>query len=538
MKKLLIYTLLFPMAVSSLNGQAEKEINAEMKHVTVFPDRAQVNHETNISLQAGKTILKLASLSPYIDAQGIQVKGIGEFTILSINFQNNYLLNLEDSPEIKTLRGQLESLQMKVEDENAAIALLKEKEAFLVANRAALVAKESAATADQMRSLLELYTSNMDQVITSTVKKNRLIKDYEKQIAAIQKQLSEKLSDRNRPSGEILITVSADKPVNGKLNISYVTMNAGWYPSYDVRVTDIKNPVTIYYKANVYQSTGVSWKDVTLSFSTATPWVTGDIPVIYPWFIDYYQVMPYMRARATGRVVMQDEAVMEVAESLSMNKAVVAEATPVMVTKQTGQTSVTFDISTPYTIMPNGKIQTVEIQRPTVPADYKYVAVPKLSQYAYLTTNIVDWGHLSLQPGEASLYFENTFVGKTNLDVNQLKDTLTISLGTDNGILVKREKRKDFTSKRTIGANKTETYSFLLTVRNNKSSEIKISIQDQIPLSSNSGITVESIELSGGRHNTETGVITWDLDIKPAETKTLILSYSVKYPKDKTIILE
>ena len=109
------------------------------------------------------------------------------------------------------------------------------------------------------------------------------------------------------------------------------------------------------------------------------------------------------------------------------------------------------------------KIQTVEIQRLTAPADYKYVTLPKLSPLAYLTANITDWAKLSLQSGEATLYFENSFVGKSNLNVNQLTDTLTISLGTDNSILVKREKRKDFTSKKVIGANKTETYSFLLT---------------------------------------------------------------------------
>ena len=74
----------------------------------------------------------------------------------------------------------------------------------------------------------------------------------------------------------------------------------------------------------------------------------------------------------------------------------------------------------------------------------------------------------SLQSGEATLYFENTFVGKSYLNVNQLTDTLTLSLGTDNSILVKREKRKDFTSRRVLGTNKTETYSFLITIRNNK----------------------------------------------------------------------
>jgi uncharacterized protein (TIGR02231 family) len=183
-------------------------------------------------------------------------------------------------------------------------------------------------------------------------------------------------------------------------------------------------------------------------------------------------------------------------------------------------------------------MQTIEIQRTATPAEYKYVTVPKLSQLAYLTANITDWAKQSLQSGEATLYFENTFVGKSSLNVNQLTDTLILSLGTDNSILVKREKRQDYTSKKVIGTNKTETYSFLITIRNNKSNAIKITLNDQIPISSNSGITVEPVELSGGKLNQQTGEIKWDLEIKPQETRQIILTYSVKYPKDKNVILE
>jgi uncharacterized protein (TIGR02231 family) len=142
------------------------------------------------------------------------------------------------------------------------------------------------------------------------------------------------------------------------------------------------------------------------------------------------------------------------------------EAASVSVQKQVGETTITFDIAVPYTVPSDGKIQMVEIQRISAPADYKYVTMPKLSSLAYLTANITDWAKLSLQTGEATLYFENSFVGKSTLNVNQLKDTLTISLGTDNSILVKREKRKDFTSRKVIGANRTDTFSFLLTIRN------------------------------------------------------------------------
>jgi uncharacterized protein (TIGR02231 family) len=539
MKNILLAFILVISCYLNSYAETEKDIKAGIKHVIVYPDRAQVSHETSVDLAAGKSILKLGGLSPYIDAQSLQVKGFGDFIILSVNHQNNYLENLEDLPEVKSIRSQIEALQLKIEDEKAAISVLKEKEAFLIANRAILV-KETTFSLEQLKSVMDLYTNNMDQVTSSVLKKNRLVKDYEKQIAALQKQVADRFGKQQLPSGEISVSVSSEKPVTGRLTFSYVVGNAGWYPSYDIRVDDISKPVTLFYKANVFQNTGVTWKDVKMSFSNATPWVSGDIPELGPWFIDYYVPVPSPRIRGLAGVSNQKsaEAVSEMVVTDSKMEMNEMEAAPMAVEKQVGETTVTFDITAPYTLQSDGKMQTIEIQRTTTPAEYKYVAIPKLSASAYLTGNITDWAKQNLIGGEATLYFENTFVGKSFLNVNQLKDTLTVSLGTDNSILVKREKRQDFTSKRVLGSNKTETYSFLLTVRNNKSTPVRITVNDQIPVSSNSGIEVDAVELSGGKHNSQTGEIRWNLEIKPQETRQLIMTYSVKYPKDKTVILE
>ena len=537
MRNLLLIPIIIAGSSFSLSAQGEKDIKAPILHVTVYPDRAQVSHEAAVDIPEGSTLLKLSGLSPYIDAQSIQVKGKGDFTIMAVNQQNNFLQNLEEIPEVKSIRSQIETLQTKVEDEKAALNVLKEKEAFLIANRPILV-KETTFSLEQFKSVMDLYTNSMDQVSTTTLKKNRLIKEYEKQIAALQQQISDKFG-KQLPSGEISVTVSSAKPVTGTLSFSYVVTNAGWYPSYDIRVEDITKPVTLFYKANVFQSTGVSWKDVKLSFSNATPWVAGNVPVLNPWFIDFYTPRPPVTLRGVAYGVQKKAA--PNAEAVMAEKGeenVAAEAAPIAVEKNIGETTVTFDVSVPYSIQSDGKVQTIEIQRTTSPADYKYVTVPKLSPLAYLTGNITDWAQQSLISGEATLYFENTFVGKSFLNVNQLTDTLSISLGNDNSIIVKREKRKDFTSRKVIGSNKTETYSFLITVRNNKKNNIQITVNDQLPVSSNSSIEVNPVELTGGKYNSQTGEVRWDLNVKPAESQQLVMTYSVKYPKDKTIILE
>ena len=98
----------------------------------------------------------------------------------------------------------------------------------------------------------------------------------------------------------------------------------------------------------------------------------------------------------------------------------------VPVEKKIGETTVTFDVSVPCSVPSDGKLQTVEIQRLTAPAEYKYVTTPKLSQLPTLRQISRDWAKLNLQSGEATLYFENSFVGKSNVNVRQLTDTLHI----------------------------------------------------------------------------------------------------------------
>ena len=168
-------------------------------------------------------------------------------------------------------------------------------------------------------------------------------------------------------------------------------------------------------------------------------------------------------------------------------------------------------------------------------ADYLYSVAPKLDPDAFLLARATGWEEFNLLPGEANIFFEGTFVAKTFIDPNSVKDTLAISLGRDKRVVVKREKLKDFTSKKFIGANKREAYAYEIAVRNTKSEPIKILIEDQVPVSQNSQIEVTVTDIAGAKYNKETGKLQWEQMIQPnASTKT-VYKFEVKYPKDKII---
>ncbi len=202
------------------------------------------------------------------------------------------------------------------------------------------------------------------------------------------------------------------------------------------------------------------------------------------------------------------------------------------------QTTVEFEIKTPYTVYSDNKSYAIDMDSYSLTSDYQYYSVPKLDKDAFLIANIIDWEKYNLLEGEANIFFEDTYVGKTLLDVRYASDTLQISLGRDKNVSVNREKLKDYTTKQFIGTKKEETRAWNLTVRNNKSQKIKMVLLDQVPVPTLEEIELSVHEISGAKRNPETGVIKWEFTLEPNNKKVLELKYSVKYPKNRNLVIE
>lgn len=201
-------------------------------------------------------------------------------------------------------------------------------------------------------------------------------------------------------------------------------------------------------------------------------------------------------------------------------------------------TTFNYKIKVPVSIKSDGKTQTVDVQSFDLPADYQYYAVPKLDNDAFLVGRVTDWETFGLLSAEASLFFEGTYLGKSFLDFESTEDTLSISLGRDKNILVERTKMKDFTKRRFLASKREDSRSFEITIVNKKPQAIKIRIEDQFPISENKSIEIKQTESTGASVNEDTGITTWDLNLNSQERKKLKLNYSVKYPKNKRVILE
>lgn len=599
MKKTATALVIVMIAFQSFStAQTEKEVKSKITNVTVYSSGAQVERSAAFDLQQGKSILSFKNLSPYISKESIRVDGDGNYTILNVQLQNDYLNQLEKTKEINDLNTGIQQFQDKIEDEATWIKILNEKLEFLKANKT-IAGKDQAVNPEVFKSLNQIYGENFEKYTLEVLKRNRIIKDYSKETEKLQNQLSTLNSKSELPSGTITIMVDAKKAQNSSIKLDYLVDNASWYPSYDIRFLDVNKPLTVSFKANISQNTGVDWKNVDLKLATAKTNISAQIPYLNANYLQFYypsysnnmlqgkvsgvqlsnSVVPSasseMKIRGITSIngndaplyvvdgvpqsdisslnpdviesvnVLKDAASTAIYGSRGSNGVVIITTkqdydksdVPLTVTAK-NETSNEYIVDSQQSVNSDNKLNSITFRESQLNATYEYQSIPKLSKNVYLIAKINDWYKADLMDGEANIYLENSYVGKSRINTQQFSDTLDISFGIDNNISVNREKIKEFSQSEFIGSNKKATYAWKLTMRNNKPYAIKAKLIDQVPVSSNKEIQVEALELSGGVMNENTGKVSWSIELKPNETKQVVLKYSVKSPKDKTVLVD
>lgn len=620
MKRLLM--LFFVMYTLQLLSQEipVKEIKSEVNEVTVFFENAQITRKKTIDLVPGTALLKFVNLSPFIEAKSIQVKANGEVTVLSVNHQQNYLDKLEKSAEFISLENKLQEIDRKITLENTYLSILKEELAFLQENRA-IGGKNQELNVANLKETALFYSTKLTALKLKEIELNKSLTDLFNQKKAIENQLKTISSKKEWGAGEILVKINTKKNTKVQFELSYVVQNAGWFPSYDIRVKNINEPVEVIYKATVKQDTKEDWNTIKLKLSSANPTISGVAPELKPYFLNYNSVPPtygksinFVRGKVFDEsgplpgvsVIVKGTTIKTTTNmegnytitvpnnanqlefsfvgmetqthtinseilnvklndaSLTLDQVVItsyetrknldkalqgkvagtevkmrgSNSIGIDMRKVENQTTVNFDIKTPYTIKSDNKSYTVDMDVYQLPAYYQYYSIPKIDNTAFLMAFITDWEKYDLLEGEANLFFEDSYVGKSILDVRYATDTLQISLGSDKNISIKREKIKDYTTKKLIGSKKEESRAWMTTVKNNKNQKINLMILDQIPVATLEEIEIKDLKYSGAKHTLETGEIKWEFTLEPHAKKDVELRYTVKYPKYQNLILD
>lgn len=525
------FVLLSMLLVAEYSFATNVTVPTKIKDVTIYLSGASLSCVADAKIPAGVSTVTLTDLPTAISEESIQLEGVGDFVI------NNVLYRVTQD---KTPKGDsLTKIKQELEDKIAVLKYTKDVYAneieILNANREIKGANSNLSTVE-LDKVLKFYQSEMLKLKENIRKTDKSIAELNTELSRINSELA---PYRNRTKGEVEVTVSSTKAQNIKLGMSYYVNCAYWMPFYEARVEDVNKDISVAYKAKIYQSSGYDWNNVKVTLSTGNPTLNGTVPTLNKWILREHQ--PQVRY---SKANLKMAAAESVAYDMEMEDAAVASkyatsnvARGIRTTTDEKMTTIEFVIDELFSVKSQQNDAMLTINTNKLPAEYVYRCVPKLDRNAYLLAKITDFAKYNFLSGDVTLYLGGKYVGTSYLNIAQTTDTLKLSLGQDKGIMVERTLSDEFNKKSTIGKNYKQTAMWNISVRNNKSTNVKIEILDNLPVSGSSSITVSNMSYDGATLD-DKNIATWNLDLKPSETKNLKLSYTVTYPKTMSLNLK
>jgi hypothetical protein len=604
---------------SCLSQSRKVAAESSVQEVTIFSSGAQIQRNSTVTVQPGRSEVIFSGLSNQLQQQSVQLKADANITLLSVQAVKDYFSQRKVEQDEKNLLDRKIDLTEKHETNSKMLQVYKNEEQMLIKNQQ--IGGQTGVKADELKQALDLQRQRLTEVYQKQDEIERQIKNGQQELAKVNAQLLETSKKKDSVTYTVTALIDSKQPATIKFQLVYTIKDAGWYSIYDVRVTDVAKPLAVLMNANVWQRSGETWKDVAIKLSTGNPADNATPSLLHPWMLTFYdpnvqwmQSQAIQPGTASGRitddkgnpisyatVTVKGTAIAtstdangffrlqnipangmlvvssvgfaskEVAlkpgySTIAMSPAVAAlqevvvvgygtskddasynydvpsrkqkEIQPVSITTQYQPTTTIYNINEKYSIETDGKNTTIGIKQIDIPALYEYFSTPKIDPSVFLTAKITNWQEYDLQSGEANLYFEGTSLGKTYIDLSSIGDTLPLSLGKGNGITISRQLTKEYSSKKLLGGNRTETKQYEIIVRNGMRIPVNIIIQDQFPVSTTKEISIEDQKAIDSQVDKETGIATWNLQVAQGQEKKLQISYDVKYPKDRRVILQ
>jgi uncharacterized protein (TIGR02231 family) len=557
-------TTLFLLATVSTSlisaAQDTARADAPLSHATVyFGYGAELTHNANVAVSKNTRQIIISRLSTSIDIHSVQI-GLPEHTALLSQYFTIYQPPASSplNPDLKKWQDSIKLYQRQQSQNKNLVQIQQEtldKTNRLIELAMTKASNNNISSAEALK-LVAANTEKIEKARLAIFALNEAGEVLKEKITTMQEKINEmqqKPADAPKPYGQLVLQVICGSNGEVPVTLSYFTKNAGFTPLYDVRVNSKNNEIRLLYKAAITQSTGIGWKKTKLTLSTANPAAGGNAPLLTPWYLQQYvqplykQLQPaagnYMYQNTIQSMAANDKELQEEVVTTGYGNAAikrknitVATVDPSTLQQFTtlseNQLNTNYDIDLPYDIESNGQVHSVNIKEEKINALLKNYAVPKLDRNTWLLAEITDWQKLDLLPGIANIIMDNTYIGQSMIDPNSTADTLNLSLGKDRRVVVNRSVVKDFTSTKTSGSFTRQTFTYELTVKNNKITDVDLLLKDQFPISRMKDVEVKLEDAGGAILNEDNAVLTWKLALKPGESKKIRYTWWVKYPKE------
>ena len=528
---------------------ADIDATSAIDTVTVYPDGATVTRVIALDLASGDSTLVARDFPLSLDPSSLRVEGEAgaKLTIGTIDARPPRAtppVNLSEiDKRIETLKDERSDLQGAID---AAVARRKFAQRFAEASPAGLGDKGEARPITEWRAAFSAVGEEIATADTAIREATRKQRETDRQIAQLEAERSAKPPSKL----EVRIDVASAAATKATLRVTYAVRNARWMPLYDARLDtgakDRKPQVELVRRAEVTQSTGEDWSNVTLGVSTVRIGRGGSAPELNSLVVRYPQPPKPLALGTASDMAMPAQPMTRQAQSPAMAKAAEPElrerADEQQANAEIGDFQAVYQISGRVNLGANDGAKSLLISSMTVTPDLAIRAAPVVDPTAYLEASFKLAEDTNLLPGKVAIFRDGTFVGRSKFSTAARNDAIRLGFGADDKIKIERTViRQNEGTAGVIASSKTDARSFRTVVRNGHDFPIRIAIEDQLPVSENEDIGVEMLSSTTPPTTTnlrdKRGVLEWAFDAKPGEIKEIKFAWRIRWPKDKGIVM-
>ena len=539
MKKLIVLTLLAPFAANAAEIPTPSVITA----ATVFPTRADISRNAEVSLPQGKHTIVFDGLPAALDTKSLRISGTGAFSIGSIEIKELFSKDFVVEQERK-LRGKIADLSDKRRFVESELTAAETGKTFLenmaksnAVPQVSVNGKKDALSPDAWGKAWQSLQNGMKSLGRETIEKQIEIRKIDAELSALNKELR-LLSDGAKSAKQIRVNVEASAPAAAKLTVQYQIANASWKPTYEARLNTRNKTVEIMQYGTISQHTGEEWRNIDLTFSTARPIIGTVPPELETRWLNLDEPV-----KKRGKMLERGVAVYRNDSSFADTMDEPSGTAEIAAAEFSGSDFAgTFAVKGKANVPSDGSEHRFLVGGWSAKADIYAQTVPAVQPAAYVMASTQLNAPAPLLPGTMSLFRDGAFIGDSEMNFLRPNAKLHLSFGQDDKILVKHT-IADFEEDNggRISRNNKITIRTAAAVQNLHKEPLKIAVYDFLPVARNSDIAVKiTKDKTTAGYETDpdgkVGVIKWESVYQPQEQKTVDYGYTITYPKDRELL--
>lgn len=168
----------------------QKTIDTKIEKATFFLNGAQINRTGKVSVSPGNSEIVFSGISPYINSQSIQVKGEGNFTVLSVVHKLNYLQEQAKQADMQKVDDQKEIIQDKINFENNMMSIYLNEETLLSKNQG-IVAQNTGLKMTDLKDAADFHRLRLMDLKQKETEINKTLKKLNAEMVKSNKQRDE-----------------------------------------------------------------------------------------------------------------------------------------------------------------------------------------------------------------------------------------------------------------------------------------------------------------------------------------------------------